>query len=125
MKRTRKNGGEKRDLFFRFRVNADEKLTYQQQAKNNGLSVSDYMRKRLEGQDELLDRRDYLRLLAELSKQGSNLNQYAKAMNIWVNIGNDPQIEPGMIRHCITEITRLSRELMEIIKHANRRKTTR
>ena len=125
MKRTPNNGGEKRGLIFRFRLTADEKQTLQECADREKITVSEYIRKRLHGEVSGLDRTDYIRLLAEIGKQGSNLNQIARAMNIWVKTGNDPQIEPGMIRHCIDEITRLSRELMGVIKHGHRRKTAR
>jgi hypothetical protein len=122
MKRTPNKGGENRGLIFRFRVTADEKLTLQEQADREGVTVSEYVRRRLHNEASGLDRKDYIRLLAETGKQGSNLNQYSRAMNIWVRTGNDPQVEPGRIQHCIEEITRLSRELMEIIKHGHRRK---
>jgi Bacterial mobilisation protein (MobC) len=122
MKRTSENGGEKRDLIFRFRATADEIVTLKQQAKRDGSTVSEFIRRRLNTFGERNSRKDYIRLLAEIGKQGSNLNQIAKAMNIWVKSGNDPKIEPSMIRHCILEINRLTRELMEIIKHGHRRK---
>lgn len=122
MKRTPTSGGEKRDAVFRFRVSPAEKEIIQQHATREGMTSSDYIRRRLQEQGHLTDRRDYIRLLAEMGKQGSNLNQIAKAMNVWVKTGNDPKVEPGVIRHCLTEITRLSRELMETLKHGHWRK---
>lgn len=121
MERTPENGGGKRDLIFRFRATADEITTLKQHAKRDGTTVSDFIRRKLSARSERSDRKDYIRLLAEIGKQGSNLNQIAKAMNIWVNTGNDPKIEPGMLRHCILEINRLTKELIEIIKHGHRR----
>jgi uncharacterized protein (DUF1778 family) len=122
MKRTPTNGGEKRDAVFRFRVTAAEKEIIKQNAARTGMSVSDYIRKRADEAIANNNRETLIRLLAETGKQGSNLNQMARAFNIWVKRGDDPEIEPGMLRHCIDEITRLSRELMEIIKHGYRRK---
>ncbi len=122
MERTPENGGGNRDLIFRFRATADEITTMKQHAKRDGVSVSEFVRRKLNRLGEGTDRKDYIRLLAEIGKQGSNLNQIAKAMNIWVNTGNDPKIEPGMLRHSILEINRLTKELMEIIKHGHRRK---
>ncbi|TFF37926.1 plasmid mobilization protein [Mucilaginibacter psychrotolerans] len=122
MKRTPKNGGEKRDAVFRFRVSLAEKKIIEQNAAREGMSVSDYIRKKADEASGGFDRNTLIRLLAETGKQGSNLNQIAKAMNIWVNTGNDPRIPPGMLRHCIDEITRLSREIMEVIKYGYRRK---
>lgn len=122
MERTPENGGGKRDLIFRFRATADEITALKQHAKRDGTTVSEFIRRKLNARSDRSDRKDYIRLLAEIGKQGSNLNQIAKAMNIWVNTGNDPKIEPSMIRHCILEINRLTRELLEVIKHGHRRK---
>lgn len=122
MKRTPENGGEKRDLIFRFRATAEEITTLKQQATRERMSVSEFVRRKLNSYGERSDRKDYIRLLAEIGKQGSNLNQIAKAMNIWVRTGHDPKIEPGMIRHCILEINRLTKELLELIKYGHCRK---
>lgn len=45
-----------------------------------------------------MDRKTFIRLFAEIGKQGSNLNQIAKAMNVWIKTGNDPKIYAGMIQ---------------------------
>ncbi len=122
MERTPENGGGNRDLIFRFRATADEITTLKKNAKRDGVSLSEFVRRRLGRQSEGTDRKDYIRLLAEIGKQGSNLNQIAKAMNIWVKTGNDPKIEAGMLRHCILEINRLTKEIIELIKNGHRRK---
>lgn len=122
MKRTPENGGEKRNLVFRFRVTADEKIKLQQLAKEYGMTVSDIVRTRLGGKDRSADRKTFIRLLAEIGKQGSNLNQIAKAMNVWMKTGNDPKIDALTVRNCLMEINRLTKELLEIIKYGHRRK---
>ena len=122
MKRTPENGGEKRDLIFRFRVTADEKIKLQQLANRSGMTVSELMRSNVDGQEKSADRKTFIRLLAEIGKQGSNLNQIAKAMNVWMKTGNDPKIDAGMIHNCLMEINRLTKELLEIIKYGHRRK---
>jgi len=123
MKRTPTNGGEKRDAILRFRVSPAEKEIIEKSAALEGLSVSAYVRKRPdEAPHSGLDRNAYIRLLAEFGKQGSNLNQMTRALNIWVKKGDNPELEPGMLRHCLAEISRLSKELMEIIKHGRSRK---
>lgn len=124
MKRTPKNGGEKRDAVFRFRVNAAEKKMIEDNAAREGLTVSDYIRRRADEAARYggLDRNTLIRLLAETGKQGSNLNQIAKALNIEARTGEPSRIDPGFIHRTLTELTRLSRELMEVIKHGHRRK---
>lgn len=122
MKRTPENGGEKRDAVFRFRVNAAEKELIRQHAAQQGLSVSQYLRKKVDDYHSGLDRHTVIRLLAECGKQGSNLNQIAKTLNIEVKTGEPARIDPGFINRTLQEITRLTGELLEIIKYGHRRK---
>ncbi len=122
MKCTPKDGGEKRDAVFRFRVNAAEKEIIKQNAAREGLSISDYVRKRADEAHSGLDRNSLIRLLAEAGKQGSNLNQIARALNIENETGETTRIDPGFVNRTLQEITRLTGELMEIIKHGYRRK---
>lgn len=122
MKRTPKTGGEKRDAVFRFRVNAAEKELIRQHAAQQGLSVSEYLRKKVDDYYSGFDRHTAIRLLAETGKQGSNLNQIAKALNIEAATGKAARIDPGFVHRTLQEISRLTAELMEVIKHGYRRK---
>lgn len=122
MKRTPENGGEKRDAVFRFRVNAAEKELIRQHAAQQGLSVSEFLRKKVDDYYSGIDRHTVIRLLAETGKQGSNLNQIAKALNIEAATGRPARIDPGFIHRTLQEITRLTGELIGIIKHGHRRK---
>lgn len=122
MKPEQNNSIKKRLLVFRVRANADEIKTLKEEAGKEGVTLSDYVREKLSGENEGINRKDFIRLLAELGKQGSNLNQIAKAMNVWVNTGKDPNINPSIIQHCLLEINRLSQELLQLITHGHRRK---
>lgn len=124
MKRTPNNGGEKRDAVFRFRVNAAEKELIRQHAAKHGLSISEFLRKKVDDYYAGIDRHTVLRLLAETGKQGSNLNQIAKALNIEIKTGEPARIDPGFVHRTLQEITRLTNELMGVIKHGHRRKNT-
>ncbi|MEO6520340.1 MAG: hypothetical protein ABIN91_01575 [Mucilaginibacter sp.] len=122
MKRTPENGGVKRDAVFRFRVTPAEKEIIRQNAASEGLSISDYIRKRADETSPGIDRHTLIRLLAETGKQGSNLNQIARALNIEIKTGEAAKIDPGIINRTLQEITRLTNELLEVIKHGHRRK---
>jgi len=122
MKRTPKNGGDKRDAVFRFRVSPAEKETIQKNAALEGMSVSDYIRKKADEVNSGIDRHTLIRLMAETGKQGSNLNQIAKALNIEAKTGEPARVDPGFIYRTLENVTRLTGELLEIIKYGYRRK---
>ncbi len=124
MKRTPKNGGEKRDLIVRFRATADEITIMKQHATTDRVSVSEYIRRKLKRQHMSIDRTDFIRLLAEIGKQGSNLNQIAKTLNIEAKKGEQSRIDPKIITRTLNETNRLTGQLMEILKHGHRRKNT-
>lgn len=122
MKRTPNKGGEKRDAVFRFRVSAAEKKLIKQNAARAGMSISDYIRKQADDVHSGSERDTLIRLLAETGKQGSNLNQIARALNVEARTGEPARIDPGFVTRTLNEITRLSAELLAIIKHGHRRK---
>ncbi|WP_050982174.1 plasmid mobilization protein [Mucilaginibacter paludis] len=122
MKRTPKNGGEKRDAVFRFRVTPAEKKIIKENADREGLSISDYIRKKADNGNSGIDRNTLIRLLAETGKQGSNLNQIAKALNIEIKTGISARVDPGFINRTLQEITRLTEEILEVIRHVRSRK---
>ena len=122
MTRTPNNGGEKRDAVFRFRVTPAEKEMIRQHAAQQGLSISAYIRQKADDYRSGIDRNGLIRLLAETGKQGSNLNQIARALNMEAKTGEPARIDPGFINRTLQEITRLTGELLEIIKHGHRRK---
>lgn len=83
MKPPKKDGDRYRTVTVRVRVKISEKLKLQINAANAGLSVSDWIRvKTIDAKPFLSkpkpEQEVLLKLLAELGKQGSNLNQIAR-----------------------------------------------
>ena len=77
---------DKRELTIRLRATASEKSRIWQNAKDAGLTPSDFLRglainARPARAVPTPDREVLLKLLAELNMQGSNLNQVARALN--------------------------------------------
>jgi antitoxin component of RelBE/YafQ-DinJ toxin-antitoxin module len=86
MARPEKPDDDKSGATIRLRVTSSEKSRIWQIAKDAGLTPSDYIRGLAIGAKPArtvptTDRELLLKFLAELGKQGSNLNQIARAMN--------------------------------------------
>jgi hypothetical protein len=86
MARPEKPDDDKRGLVIRVRVTSDEKSRIWQNSKDAGLTPSDYLRSLAIGAKPArpvptTDRELLLKVLAEAGKQGSNLNQIARAIN--------------------------------------------
>ena len=116
MARPTKTGSEKRDLMVRVRLNVAEKKQLEQQAKTTGVTVSDYLRIKAFGvapsQPVLTPQREtLLRFLAELGKQGSNVNQIARALN---QAKGNPSA--GVPEHIITRALEESTFLIQLIR---------
>jgi len=80
------NADGKRKLTMRFRVTADERKDLLARAASAGMTYSDYVRSRLLGSKQHTKkatplREAIIRLMAELGKSGSNLNQISRALN--------------------------------------------
>lgn len=77
----------KRKLTMRFRVTAEERTELLARAAGAGMTYSDYVRNRLLGSKQQTKKATPLReaiikLMAELGKSGSNLNQISKSLNL-------------------------------------------
>jgi len=99
MPRPLKTDEDKRDYSIEVRVTFAEKTTIKNTAKAQGLTMSDFLRDRLVAAKPLRkvatdDREALLKYLAEFNKQGSNLNQIARVLNMQ---GNDEAISHGLI----------------------------
>ena len=67
---------------FLFRLNDPEKELFQSKAARSGLSQQNYIKKCVLDKPVIsLDRAEMHRILVELSRQGNNLNQIARAVN--------------------------------------------
>lgn len=82
--------------YVKFRVSEDELSMLSENATNLGLSLSEYIRVLM----KLPTKRDYRRLLFNISRIGNNLNQLAKAMNIAHKISklDKPQLQTALTR---------------------------
>lgn len=86
MARVKKNDNDIKRIQVQMRFTADDKRTLQEFAKLAGTSVTDFVKSRTLGKPPRTkmatpDREVLIRLMSELSKIGSNVNQIAKAMN--------------------------------------------
>lgn len=86
MEPNNESGDKYRTVTVRVRVKISEKLRLQTNAANAGISVSDLIRLRTLNAKPFLSKPKpeqalLLQLLAELGKQGSNLNQIARHYN--------------------------------------------
>jgi hypothetical protein len=125
MKRTPSSGDENRDAVFRFRITKAEKQLMKSLAKNYGFkSISKYLRSLIpaNNQSTALDRQTLLLLQAELGKEGSNLNQIAKAINIRLLKGEPININPNVLNTTLENIDSLTHQLLEILKNVRFRK---
>lgn len=69
-----------KNLYFSFRVSEEEKMKIDKKIKKSKLKKSDYLRaSALE--KEIIIIEDFREFFIELKKQGTNINQIAKALN--------------------------------------------
>ena len=112
MARPTKTGEEKRTEVVRVRLSLAEKKRLEELAKSGGFTVSDLLRVRTLGTAPVQmvvtpEREILLRFLAELGKQGSNVNQIARALNR-KDTGDSLGLPPKVIAYALEEITALT-----------------
>jgi|SRR5690606_5095144 len=86
MARPTKSTEHKRNIMFRLRLTLSEKSHLETLAKDAGFNISDYMRMVVLSNEPKSrvatpQQETLLKLIAELNKMGSNLNQIARVMN--------------------------------------------
>ena len=69
-----------KDLYFSFRVSEEEKLKIDKKIEKSKLKKSDFLRKTVLGK-EIVIIEDFKEFFIELKKQGTNINQIARALN--------------------------------------------
>lgn len=119
MNPSKKRGAKTRDEILRFRLSKDEKALVKSLARQYGFrTVSTYIRSLINPDKvpSVMDRRLLIQLNAELGKEGSNLNQIAKAINIRMLHGEEININPDLLHGTVTNITNLTKQLLEILK---------
>lgn len=120
MARPEKQDDDKRELVLRVRVTASEKSQIWQNAKNAGKTPSDFLRGLAVGAKPertvpTQDRELLLKLLAELNKNGSNLNQIARALNRKQGGADDTHIDELSLEYALRGVDTLTRYLMETL----------
>lgn len=107
---------------LRVRVNDGEKSTIERNAKNAGREVSDFLRglgTDGEAKTERIvptpDREVLHRLLAELNKIGSNLNQIARQLNRKQDSNELQGFDPVMLENNSHGVDTLTRYLIELL----------
>ncbi|WP_118976735.1 plasmid mobilization protein [Taibaiella koreensis] len=121
MKHHPKDGDTFRTITVRVRVKPSEKTQLETNAAEAGFSLSDWIRLRTIGAAPLIkkpnpDRELLHKLLAELGKQGSNLNQIARHMN---GKGENFTVPMKLITQLLHDIKSLTDRLRKTLKHGN------
>jgi uncharacterized protein (DUF1778 family) len=107
----------KKRWLIQFRTTEDEKAVLQQHAKSAGMNVTDFIKSRTldkppKTKVATFDREVLIRLLAELGKIGSNVNQIAKAMNANKALYS-VTIKESYIAHVLSDVQKLSNTLLD------------
>lgn len=120
MSRPPKQMDERRSVRMEIRLNISEEKSLQALAENAGLSLSDFIRKTSLGckprvQKANPDRAVFIRILGELGKVGSNINQIAKALNTDLAKGTNPSINHELVEYTLHATQTLSLHLIKIL----------
>lgn len=120
MKPPKKDGDKCRTKTVRVRVKPSEKIRLQTNAANAGLSVSDWIRvKTIDAKPFLSkpkpEQEVLLKLLAELGKQGSNLNQIARHYYRQLEFG-DSGLPLEMVLHVLETAKSVMNKLKEALE---------
>jgi hypothetical protein len=117
MARPTKKEDVKREIVVRCRMTILEKNELLQNAKQDGLKYSDYIRVRTTGSQPLKkvtpEREALIRGLAQLGKIGSNVNQIAHVLNMRDN--KNDGVNPKLIEYSLREIYQLTKQLNELL----------
>lgn len=124
MARPQKDTDAKRDLTIRVRVTSAEKHHIWQLAADAGYTPSDFMRLKTIASVPLRrvptpDREALLKLMAELGKIGSNVNQIAHALNYYKASGQLAGVNPDDITHTLAELDGLTAQVLNVLEHGH------
>ena len=97
-----------KDLYFSFRVSEEEKLKIDKKIEKSKLKKSDFLRKTVL-EKEIIIIEDFKEFFIELKKQGTNINQIARALN------NGSSAELGKFEEFTAEYKKLNDLIGEIV----------
>lgn len=117
MERSKKNERDLKRILVQIRMTADDKRTLREFSKLAGMSITDFVKSRTLGKIPRTkmatpDREVLIKLMSELSKIGSNINQIAKAMNL-NNRGFTMTIKETFIQASLDNIRNVSARLLD------------
>ncbi|RCR68347.1 plasmid mobilization protein [Larkinella punicea] len=124
MARPQKDTDAKRNLTIRVRVTSIEKRQIWQQAADAGYTPSDFMRLKTIASAPLRrvpppDRETLLKLMAELGKIGSNVNQIAHALNYYKASGQLAGVNSEDITKTIADLDGLTTQVLNLLEHGH------
>ena len=97
-----------KDLYFSFRVSEEEKLKIDKKIEKSKLKKSDFLRKTVL-EKEIIVIEDFKEFFIEIKKQGTNINQIARALN------NGSSAELGKFEEFTAEYKKLNDLIGEIV----------
>lgn len=121
MERTNHNRPWRRAKRLHIRVTSDEKKQLIELANEHGLTVSDFVRVTITRSTPATpkakpDRALFIRLLAELGKVGSNVNQIAHVLNSQRLVGGGLHVADRIIGTALSSVKILSDQLLRILQ---------
>jgi len=121
MARPQKDTAQKRSFMLRTRLTTTEKSRLDTLAKEAGFTTSDYVRKLVLGNIPTRhvpnpDRELLLKLLAEIHRLGSNVNQIARAMNVSLKKGQPLDVPAHVLASALYGVDTVTRFIQTTLK---------
>ncbi|AEV99697.1 hypothetical protein A4D02_35455 [Niastella koreensis] len=118
MPRPRKHHTDRRTKRVELRLTEAEEAALVRQAADDGLSVSDFIRKAALGKKPVVrkatpERAAFIKGLAELGKIGSNVNQIAKALNTDLAAHQQISVPSELMTATLYALQTLSKNLLK------------
>lgn len=112
----------KKRVLIQLRTTEHDKQTLLRFAKESGMTLTDFVKARTLGKPPRIkkanfDREILIRLLAELGKVGSNINQIAKVMNTEKKTFYTVAVKETLIARTLTDVGTLSSEILKQLEH--------
>lgn len=121
MARPHKETADQRSFMLRTRLTGSEKSRLDALAKEAGFTTSDHVRKLVLGNIPTRnvpnpDRELLLKLLAELHKLGSNVNQIARALNVSLKKGQPFDVPEHVLTSALYGVDTVTRFIQTTLK---------
>jgi glycine cleavage system pyridoxal-binding protein P len=122
MTREENDNGNTKRVLVQLRTTEHDKRMLHTYAKESGMTLTDFVKARTLGKPPRIrkanfDREILIRLLAELGKVGSNINQIAKVMNTEKKTFYTVAVKETLIAQILTVVGTLSSEILKQLDH--------